>query len=482
MITITLPGGSSDDRGRQIVVANLAVSGIVLILMMLLGVLMRFAQGGWLDLPPDRFYQFLTLHGTGMVAVAMLGGISVMWFFLNRHIRLSTAILTANLIIFIVGVAIILAADLIGGFAGAWTVLYPLPALSAGLWEAGAAFSHLFGLLLVGIGFLLVCLDFARALISRYGGLAAAHGWPQLFGLSKKELPPPTIVASTMATIVTTLALVAAAIIIVLMMINLVVPQFTIDPLFAKNVIYFFGHTIINATIYMAVIAVYELLPRYTGREWKSSRVFVAAWTGSTIMVLVIFPHHLMMDFAMPQWAVIMAQILSYTNSFPVLIVTGFGAIMIVHRSGIRWDVVSGLLFLSMFGWMAGVVPAVVDATIVVNSVMHNTLWVPGHFHFYLLLGLIPMILAFMYYLINTEAVRTDRWTVLAYLVSGLGFVVMFLYSGRQSVPRRWAEHVPEWMLYDRIASVFASIVLLVTIFLVIRFLAGLSHQVRTND
>lgn len=482
MATITLPSGASDDRGRQIVVANLAVSGGVLILMMLLGVLMRVAQGGWLDLPPDRFYQFLTLHGTGMVAVAMLGGISVMWFFLNRHIPLSAGILAANLIIFIIGVAIILAADLIGGFAGAWTVLYPLPALSAGIWEAGAALSHLFGLLLVGIGFLLVCLDFARALISRYGGLAAAHGWPQLFGLSKKELPPPTVVAAAMVTIVTTLALVAAAIIIVLMMVNLIVPQFTVDPLFAKNVIYFFGHTIINATIYMAVVAVYELLPQYTDRTWKSSRVFVAAWTGSTVMVLVIFPHHLMMDFAMPRWAAIMAQILSYTNSFPVLVVTGFGALTIVHRSGICWDVVSGLLFLAMFGWMAGVVPAVVDATIVVNSVMHNTLWVPGHFHFYLLLGLIPMILAFMYYIANMKAAHTDRWAVLAYLVSGLGFVLMFLYAGRHSVPRRWAEHLPEWILYDRIASVFAVFVLLATMFLVIRSLAGLSRQVSTND
>lgn len=482
MATVTLSNGVSSDRGRQVIIANLIVAGFVLILMMLLGVLMRMAQGGWFDLPPDRFYQFLTVHGTGMVAVATLGGISVMWFFLNRHMRLSTGILIANLVIFLVGVVIILAADLIGGFAAAWTFLYPLPALSAGIWETNAAFWHLLGLLLVGVGFLLVCLDFGRALISRYGGLAAAHGWPQLFGLSKKELPPPTVIAATMVTIVTTLALLAAAIIIILMMINLIVPQFTIDPLFAKNVIYFFGHTIINATIYMAVTAVYELLPQYTGRTWKSSRVFVAAWTGSTVMVLVIFPHHLMMDFAMPRWAAIMAQILSYTNSFPVLVVTGFGALTIVHRSGIRWDVVSGLLFLAMFGWMAGVVPAVVDATIVVNSVMHNTLWVPGHFHFYLLLGLIPMILAFMYYMANMKAAHTDRWAVLAYLVSGLGFVLMFLYAGRHSVPRRWAEHLPEWILYDRIASVFAFFVLLVTMFLIIRFLAGLSRQVSTND
>ena len=50
-------------------------------------------------------------------------------------------------------------------------------------------------------------------------------------------------------------------------------------------------------------------------------------------------------------------------------------------------------VMLSMFGWAAGIVPAIIDGTISVNRVMHNTMWVPGHFHFYLLLGVVPMLL-----------------------------------------------------------------------------------------
>ena len=42
--------------------------------------------------------------------------------------------------------------------------------------------------------------------------------------------------------------------------------------------IYFFGHVFINATIYMSVMAVYELLPLYAKRPWKISRPFLAAW------------------------------------------------------------------------------------------------------------------------------------------------------------------------------------------------------------
>lgn len=469
-----------DRLGRITIVANLVTCGLVFLLMILFGLLMRMTQAGWLALDPDLFYEIMTVHGTGMVGIAALGGATVMWYFLSRYVRLSSGVLAANLVLFVVGVVMILAADLLGGFAGAWTFLYPLPAISGGQWEAAAAFWHLLGLLLVGVGFLVLCLDIARGLIAGYGGLFGALGWPQLLGLSQRELPPPAVVASSMSVIVTALSLIAGALVIVLSMANLLVPEFTINPLFAKNLIYFFGHAFINATIYMAVIAVYELLPGYTGRAWKSSKPFLAGWMGSTIMVLVIFPHHLLMDFAMPEWAMIMAQILSYTNSFPALIVSGLGALAIVHRSGIKWDVVSGLLFVAMFGWMAGVVPAVIDATIVINAEMHNTLWVPGHFHFYLLLGVLPMILGFMYFLGRSTARlgagSGDGWAYAVYVLGALGFVFMFLFSGRHSVPRRWAEHLPEWMPYDQAASVFAFLVLLAATWFVLRTLSGLGR------
>ncbi len=178
-------------------------------------------------------------------------------------------------------------------------------------------------------------------------------------------------------------------------------PEFEVDPLLTKNLTYFFEHVFINATIYQAVIAVYEILPEYTGRPWKVNKVFLAAWTAATIMVMAVYPHHLLMDFVMPTWALVLGQIVSYTSGFPILIVTAFGALTIVHRSGIKWDMASGLLFLSIFGWAVGVVPAVIDGTIAVNHVMHNTMWVPGHFHMYLIVGLVAMLFGFMYYISN---------------------------------------------------------------------------------
>ena len=476
-------GSVSTDRGRFWVVLYLATTGVVLLLMMLAGLWMRLAQAGWIYTDPALFYQLMTVHGTGMVGIAALGGAAVLWHFLSAHVRLHAWVMGANFGLFLIGVLAILAADFPGRFGGAWTFLYPLPATSQGVWPVWAAALHLGGLLVIGVGFLLWCLELGRGIIATYGGLGRGLGWHVLFGGSKQDVPPPTVVAATMVTIVTTLALIAGATVLVMSLINLAFPAVEIDPLLAKNLIYFFGHTFINATIYMGVVAVYELLPRITGRPWKTTKVFLAAWTLSTTMVLIIFPHHLLMDFAMPVWAMVIGQVFSYVNSFPVLVVTGLGALAILHRSGIRWDLVATLLLISVFGWMAGVIPAVVDATVVVNSVMHNTVWVPGHFHFYLLLGLLPMIFAFMIHLVRSEDVTSTGGdlSALLYLVFGLGFVMMFLAGGWASVPRRWAEHLPEWQIWDQVASVMAVGIIALTMMFVAMFFARIPAILRNG-
>ncbi|MBC7811594.1 MAG: cbb3-type cytochrome c oxidase subunit I, partial [Burkholderiales bacterium] len=339
------------------------------------------------------------------------------------------------------------------------------------------------GLLVIGVGFLLMHLDIARAIVARYGNFARALGWPQLFGHDDGKAPPPTVVASAMATIVNIVGLVAGASILTMMLVNLYVPSFAIDPLLAKGMIYMFGHIFINATIYMAVIAVYEILPRYAQRPWMSNKVFLASWTTSALMVIFIFPHHLLMDFAFPKWMLIMGQVISYLNTIPILVVTGYGALMLVYRSGIRWDMGSRLLFLSVFGWAAGAMPAFIDGTITVNYVMHNTLWVPGHFHTYLLLGMITMVFGFMYYLgkdyRDDQDSLLDRAAFWGFTIGSLGLSLSFLYSGKESVPRRYAAHLPEWIPYDRVASVFAMLVIACVLLFIVRFLACLGRAGR---
>lgn len=462
---------------RAGVLTYLGISALVYVLMMLLGLVMRLTQATWLGVPPNLFYQVMTAHGAGMVGISGLAGAGVIWYFLRRYVNLTTGILWTNLAFFLLGVVLILGGIFLGGYAGGWTFLFPLPAKGLGAWGVAGAASFLFGLLSIGVGFLLLYLDFARAIIAKYGSLGKGLGWPQLFGNSSEEPPPAAVVAATMVLIVNIAGILAGAVVLALILINLFAPSFAVDPLLTKNLTYFFGHVFINATIYQAVVAVYEILPEYTGRPWKVNKAFLAAWTASTVMVMAVYPHHLLMDFVMPTWALILGQVFSYLGGFPILVVTGWGALTIVHRSGIKWDMASRLLFVSMFGWCVGVVPAVIDGTIAVNHVMHNTMWVPGHFHMYLIVGLVAMLFGFMYYLSNQNARGgIDKLAFWLYLAAGVGFSFGFLTSGMNSIPRRWAAHLPEWVSFSQTSSIFAAVVATAALIFAVRFLTSLKH------
>lgn len=460
----------------------MAIAGLVFVLLMTFGWLMLGSQGGYITLDPRFFYQLLTAHGIGMVGTAGIAGVAIMWYFLRRYVPVSATVLWATVGLFLMGVVLILFSIFVMGFAAAWTFLYPLPAKSASVWEPASAIVYLIGLLLVGVAFLLVYLDVGRALISVYGGLGRALGWPMLFGNSQ-EAPPPTVVAATAVTIANTIGLVVGAAVIAISLVNLWLPQFDIDPLLAKNMIYFFGHVFINATIYMAVIAVYEIVPEYTGRPWKANRIFLAAWSATLLMVMAVYPHHLFQDTVMPSWALVMGQVLSYLSGVPVLVVTTLGLLGYLYGAGVRWDLPLALLVLGVFGWAAGAIPAVIDGMIVVNKIMHNTLWVPGHFHYYLLLGMVAMSWGFMAWLTRSSTTEgfsmLDRVLFAAYVVGGIGLSSIFLYAGSKSVPRRWAVHLPEWGFAGKLGAPMSLLVIAGALWFLVRYVMHSQLQLR---
>jgi cytochrome c oxidase subunit 1 len=466
--------GPTTGHGRGLVAAYMGITALVLALLMVFGLLMKSSQAGIITIPPNRFYQILTAHGIGMVAICGLGGAGVMWFFLSRYVNLSPAILAVNLVCFLLGVVLVLGGIFVGGFAAAWTFLFPLPAHSQGVWGPGAAASYLVGVLLVGVGFLLLYLDTGRAILGKYGSLGKALGWPQAFGSSSDSPPPPAVVASTVVTIINIPAIAVGAVILTMSLVNAYAPGFQVNALLAKNLIFFFGHVFINSTIYMAVIGVYEILPTFTGRPWTSSKPFLIAWSATMLMVLAVYPHHLFMDFANPRWANILGQLLSYTSSLPVLAVTASATLANVYRSGMKWNVAAGLLFASILGWSVGVIPAVIDGTIAINRVMHNTLWVPGHFHTYLVLGVVAMLFGFMYFLgFSTGAADSavDRAGFWMYSAGTIAFASSLLVGGAMSIPRRWAVHLDPWKGNDQVGALFALVIVAGAVLFVVKFL-----------
>lgn len=469
--------------GARTVFNLYAITSVVLfVAMMLLGLTMRLAQAEWFTLRSNLFYQFLSMHGAGMVGTMSLITTAVMWFFLRKYVQLHLWAFAANYILFMLGVVCVLTSVFIGGYGALWTFLYPLPVQGMGQWTSGSSALFMVGYLLIGIGSLVFYLDAAAAIIRVYGNLSRALGLRWLIKGTIDPNHPKAVVASTGVLIANSLGILAGAVVLVMSLINIYYPSVVLNALLAKNLIYWFGHMYINATIYMAVIAVYELLPRYTGKPYAISRPFLWSWAASTVFVIIVYPHHLLMDYGQPQWLSVMGQLVSWGAGFSVFLVTAWGALTNVYRSGIRWTTPSRFLILSMFGWAAGIVPAILDGTIRNNLVMHNTQWVPGHFHFYLLLGVLSMVLALLFHVAGSNVnaptnTSAERIGFPIYVIGGLTFVMAFLDAGRLSVPRRMAEHLPAWTFTDRMGSVGAILVILAMLYFAIRLSIGLLRQ-----
>jgi cytochrome c oxidase subunit I len=440
-----------------------AASGIALIALMgVLGLLMRFTQANVIDLSPGWFYRLLTLHGAGMITGAWLGTMGALWHVLHQTVPLRVGRMLAAYVLLVVGALAALVATLVGGFGAAWTFLPPLPFYAAGQWGRWSEVLFLVAMLLVGTGMVVFCLDVLEQVTTRYDGLAGALGWRFLRGRDP-QAPPPHVIAATVIAIDGLLAMAAGTAIVAGLLGHTYDTSVGFDVLVAKNLVYFFGHTIANLVIYMVGGAVYVLLPRYAGRPYEVTKVFVGAWLVAAVLIVAVFSHHLYMDFVQPRWAEVTSSVASYASALPVAVVTIYSMTMLVWGSRYRWTLASTLLYLGLAGWAIGGTGAVIDSVIPINFRFHNTVWVVAHFHTYLMLTVVLWVLAFLAHLLErdsrTTSSRTARMSTIALLlVGGYGLTATWFVAGVLGVPRRYAIQPPGTSGYSLAGSIFACL------------------------
>lgn len=417
----------------------------LVVLMGIGGLLMRLDQAHAINIGPSYFYRVMTLHGAGMIVAAVVGTSGGLWFALRDTLRLRFSWMIANWACTATGTLLVLLSTLLGGFATAWTFLYPLPFMSAGQWDNLAAAGYLVGLALVAIGFFIFCIDVVGSATDRYGGFSRALGWAYLRNRDDNPPPPPVIAAVVIGVqgMITT----AMAFPVVFAELTRVVDADTyINALWAKNLTYHYGHTLANLTIYLAAGLLYALLPRYTGRQWKTTKPIVIGWAATLVIVLTVYSHHLYMDFAQPEWAAVISMVGSSAAAIPVAVVTVWTGLMLVWGSQYRWTLTSALIYLGFLGWLIGGAGAVLDSIIPINFRFHNTLWVPAHFHTYMMLGVVFWVIALVLHLAERAAdtVSSKLASFAApILMIGGGYTLVgaWFFSGAMGIPRRYEEH-----------------------------------------
>jgi cytochrome c oxidase subunit I len=443
-----------------------AVTGVALVAGMgVLGLIMRLTQATVIGVSPAWFYRLLTLHGAGMITGVLLATMGALWYVLHATVPLKPGRMLGTYALTVAGVLAVLIATLIGGFGAGWAFLPPLPFYPAGQWSVWSESPFFVGNLLIGAGFCVFCIDVLEQTTNTYRGLLRALGWHYLRGRDE-EAPPPQAIAATVVAIDGLISCAVGSTILLGLLGRTYDHSVGIDALVAKNLVYFFGHSIANLTIYLAAAVIYVLVPRYAGRPYETTKVFVAGWMGSLVFIVTAYSHHLYMDFVQPTWADVISAVASYGALLPVAVITIYSMTMLIWGSKYHWTLASTLLYVGFAGWAIGGVGAVIDSIVPINFRLHNTTWVVAHFHTYLILCVVVWAAAFLAHMLERDAGRTSSraaraWTVGPILVGGYGLTGTWFVEGALGVPRRYAIQPPGTSGYSVVGAGFALLLAL---------------------
>ena len=235
----------------------------------------------------------------------------------------------------------------------------------------------------------------------------------------------------------------------------------TINVLLSRTLFWAFGHTLVNVWYFTAVSAWYVAFPRILGGRTFSdtlARVVVV------LMVILNVPggfHHQIVDPGFTQGLKYMHVFMSLSIAFPSLL-TAFAMFAIMERAGRRRGG-KGLLgwftklpwkdarFLALFLAMATFIPAgaggIAQTNFQLNQVVHNTLWVTGHFHITVGVSVALSFFGIAYWLIPHLSKRTitSKMNKLMIVQTISWMVGMFFMSGAMhtvglfGAPRRTA-------------------------------------------
>jgi cytochrome c oxidase subunit 1 len=478
---------------RRLVGRYLVASTVILLASGLLGVLIRESQAGVATLHDNTWYALMTAHGLG----AFLGwaGFAVMglafWALEECGFELRPIgryLAEATWWLMVLGVAGVLVSTLVLHFAGSWVFLYPLPFHGAGQWGKWATAIFAFSVLLAGLSIVTWCLSILHTVLgpalhavksgigNRFGvALGLGYLWPKRFATNPRSVPYP-VIPLTVIGIDMIIATLPLAVLLVEMIVQAFSPSVHVDPLLAKNILWFFGHPVVYLLLFPAVAVYYVLVPKLAGRPLVAGNVIAVAWAIAVVANVIVWAHHIYLDYPdHSQQATL--NVLMQPTTFALVIPSALSLYSLgltIYRSEWKWGVVETTLFLGLFSWLTAGLSGVVNATVAFDRAVHNTLWIVGHFHQMAIVNIGFVVFAGIYYLLPnyfgkplwSEALgKWHIWLTFIGVTVNSGF---WLWQGLNGAPRRFADLPSGYEASTRAALPFVALIVVAQLLFVV--------------
>ncbi|MFO1425540.1 MAG: cbb3-type cytochrome c oxidase subunit I [Steroidobacteraceae bacterium] len=432
-----------DRSAENLIKANAVVAVVFLLLGGLFGLSVALTRWPAVHLlPADWFYLALTAHGFDVLLCWII-------FFEMAVLYFASAILLnsrlaapkwawAQFVLMLVGALIANVAVLQGNSSVMFTSYPPLQ----------AAPHFYLGLILFAVGALIGCAVF-------FGTLVVAKEEKTYQG----SVPLVTFGAIT-AAIIAVFTLASGAIILIPTFLWSVGIIPSIDPLMYKLVWWGMGHSSQQINVSAHVAVWYAIGAMVLGAKPISEKVSRSAFLMYILFLQLASAHHMLVEPGVSSsWKIFNTSYAMYLAVLGSMIhgLTVPGSIEAAQRKRgytkglFEWlrkapwgnPAFSGMfLSLVMFGFLGGI-SGVVMGTEQINIMMHNTLYVPGHFHATVVAGTTIAFMAITYIvvpLIFRRAImfpKVAAWQPYVFSIGVAGISLFMMGAGTLGVPRR---------------------------------------------
>jgi cytochrome c oxidase subunit 1 len=441
--TCPTTGLKVDLNAEKLIKANAVAAVIFLAIGGLFGLLVALTR--WPEvhlLPADWFYLALTAHGLDVLLVWII-------FFEMAVLYFASAILLNSRIaaprwawtgfgLMLVGALITNIVVLQGGSSVMFTSYVPLKA------EPG----FYLGIILFAVGALIGCFVF-------FGTLVVARRERTYQG----SIPLVTFGALT-AAIIAVFTIASGAIILIPTLLWSVGLVSNIDPLLYKTIWWAMGHSSQQINVSAHVAIWYAIAAITFGARPLSEKVSRTAFLMYILFLQIASAHHMLVEPGFSsEWKIFNTSYAMYLAVLGSMVhgMTVPGSIEAAQRArGLTKGMFEWLrkapwgnpafagMFMSLvfFGFIGGI-SGVVMGTEQINLIMHNTLYVPGHFHGTVVAGTTLAFMAITYYLVPLVFRREIKFMALAKLqpylfgIGAAGISVFMMGAGTLGVSRR---------------------------------------------